>query len=284
MNQKVKVASLSIFSNTFLIVLKIIAGILTGSVSIISEAIHSGMDLIASFVAYFSVRISDKPSDEDHPWGHGKYENISGVIEAILIFVAAIWILYESTLKIIDSQPVESISYGFIVMFISCLVNIFVSRRLYKIAKKTDSVALEADALHLKTDVYTSFGVGVGLLLIWLTGLTWLDPIVAILVAVFILFESYKMFKKSYQPLLDTTLPKKDLKIIKQKIEIFIKIEDYHNLRTRKSGSIKFVDFHITVDKDMTVNDSHNLCDDIEDEIRKVFKNIEISIHIEPKN
>ena len=118
----------------------------------------------------------------------------------------------------------------------------------------------------------------------WITGLTWLDPIIAIIVAIFILIEAFHMFRKSYLPLLDTSLLKNDLKIIKQKIEFLIKMEDYHNLRTRKSGSIKFIDFHITVDEDMKVKDSHKLCDDIEDEIRKSFKDVEISIHIEPKN
>jgi cation diffusion facilitator family transporter len=157
MNAKVKVAQLSIISNTLLIILKLAAGILSGSVSIISEAIHSSMDLIASVIAFFSVKVSDNPPDSRHPYGHGKVENISGVIEALLIFAAAIWIIFEAVKKLFGEKiELDSIALGSLVMIVSAIVNIFVSRRLYKVAHETNSVALEADALHLKTDVFTS--------------------------------------------------------------------------------------------------------------------------------
>lgn len=144
MDKKVKVARLSIYSNTMLILLKLVVGFISGSVSIISEAIHSTMDLLASVIAFFSVKASSKPADEEHPYGHGKYENVSGVIEAVLIFVAAIWIIVEGIKKIIHPQHVESIGIGFIVMFISALVNYMVSKKLYRVAKEEDSIALEA--------------------------------------------------------------------------------------------------------------------------------------------
>jgi cation diffusion facilitator family transporter len=165
MNKKVSIARLSILSNSCLIILKIIVGLLSRSVSIISEAIHSFMDLLASIVAFFSVRISDTPADERHPYGHGKFENISGVVEALLIFVAAFWIIYEAVKKIIEPTKVEQIGFGFAVIIVSAIVKILVSRRLYIVAKEMDSMALEADALHLKTDVYTSFGVAAGLII-----------------------------------------------------------------------------------------------------------------------
>jgi cation diffusion facilitator family transporter len=184
MNKKVKIARLSIASNTFLIVIKLIVGLLSGSVSIISEAIHSSMDLLAAIIAFFAVKISDTPADKEHPYGHGKYENVSGVIEAFLIIIASFWIIIEAVKKIFDHTPIESVGMGFIVMFISAAVNFVVSRKLYKVAKATESIALEADALHLKTDIYTSAGVGVGLLLIWITGATFLDPLVAMLVEI----------------------------------------------------------------------------------------------------
>ena len=158
MNKKVEVATLSIFSNAILIVLKVVVGVLTGSISIISEAIHSSVDMIASFVTFLSVKVSDKPSDDEHPWGNGKYENVSGVIESILILIATLYIIWESILKLIDIPPVQSISYGFIVMFISAIINLFLSKKLYKVARKTESVAIESDALNHKTDVYTSLG------------------------------------------------------------------------------------------------------------------------------
>ena len=161
MNAKVKIARLSIISNTLLIIMKLAAGILSGSVSIISEAIHSSMDLVAAIIAFFSVKVSDNPPDSRHPYGHGKIENISGVIEAILIFIAAIWIIVEAVKKLLGEKiELDSIAIGSAVMIVSAIVNIIVSRRLYKVARETNSVALEADALHLKTDVYTSAGCG----------------------------------------------------------------------------------------------------------------------------
>ena len=203
MKVKIKIARLSIFSNTLLIIMKLVVGFLSGSVSIISEAIHSSMDLIAALIAFFSVSVSDNPPDTRHPYGHGKVENISGVIEALLILLASILIIIEALKKLIGEAPdLESIWIGVVVMSISAAINFYVSSRLYKVARETNSVALEADALHLKTDVYTSVGVAVGLGLIILTGIKWLDPIVAMFVALFIIRESYVLLRKAFSPLL----------------------------------------------------------------------------------
>jgi cation diffusion facilitator family transporter len=282
MNKKVSVARLSIFSNTLLIILKIVAGLLSGSVSIISEAIHSFMDLLASIVAFFSVRISDTPADERHPYGHGKFENISGVVEALLIFVAAFWIIFEAVKKIVHHGEVEKLGFGFAVMLISAVVNFFVSRRLYRVAKETDSVALEADALHLKTDVYTSIGVASGLLLLWLTGFHLVDPIIAILVALLILKESYELFSKAYAPLLDLSLPADDLDRISSIIREHCTAEmSFHNLRSRKAGNYKYIDFHLNLDPDKTVREAHEICDRIEEDIKKAFDYTEVTIHVE---
>src|SRR5665647_23190 len=189
--KKVSIARLSIVSNTLLIIIKLAVGLISGSVSIISEAIHSSMDLVAAIIAFLSVRVSDNPPDSRHPYGHGKIENISGVIEALLIFIASIWIIIEAVKKLFGGKiELESIGLGSLVMLISAIVNIIVSRRLYKVARATNSVALEADALHLKTDVYTSMGVAVGLGLIIITGINWLDPLIAMFVALFIIKEA----------------------------------------------------------------------------------------------
>jgi cation diffusion facilitator family transporter len=282
MNRKVSVARLSILSNSILIVLKILVGLLSGSVSILSEAIHSFMDLLASFVAFFSVRISDTPADERHPYGHGKFENISGVVEALLIFIAAFWIIYEAVHKIIKPTKVEHIGFGFAVMIISAIVNIFVSRRLYRVAKETDSVALEADALHLKTDVYTSFGVAAGLILMWISGIPLVDPIIAIFVALLILKESFELFSKAYAPLLDLALPAADVTRISEIIRNRCTGEmSFHNLRTRKAGNYKYVDFHLNLDPDKTVREAHEICDLIEEDIKKSFDHTEVTIHVE---
>jgi len=280
MNAKIKVARLSILSNSFLILIKLIAGIFSGSVSVISEAIHSGIDLVAALIAYFSVRISDRPADNKHPYGHGKFENVSGVIEAVLIFVAAVWIILEAIKKLIHPHDIEKIHFGLVVMAISAFVNFWVSRKLYKVAKETDSIALEADALHLKTDIYTSLGVAVGLVLIWITGITFLDPIIAILVASLIIKESFVLLKNAYSPIIDTSLsPSEGLlieKVLKEK-----KIQ-FHNLKNRKAGQFRFIDVHLEMDASMTLKEVHEICDEVEDILKSKLKNLDINIHVEP--
>jgi cation diffusion facilitator family transporter len=281
MNKKAKTARLSIISNTLLIIMKFTVGMISGSVSILSEAIHSMMDLVAAVIAFFSVKVSDNPPDERHPYGHGKFENLSGVLEALLILVAAGWIVYEAIRKMSNSEPVESIGLGSVVMFISAGINIIVSRRLYKVAKATDSVALEADALHLKTDVYTSLGVGVGLLLIWITKLHYLDPIIALLVAVLILKEAYELLSRAFAPLLDSSWNKGEVdKLENSLLKMGVK---YHDLKTRRAGSYMFVDFHLEMSPDVHLAEVHKYCDEIEEKLRKELPNLRITIHAEPE-
>jgi cation diffusion facilitator family transporter len=282
MNEKIKTARLSIISNCSLILMKLLAGIFSGSVSIISEAIHSGMDLLASVIAFLSVKMSDTPPDKEHPYGHGKVENISGVIEAVLIFIAAGWIIYEAIHKIVKPVAIENIEVGVAVMAVSGLINFLVSRRLYKVSKETDSIALEADALHLRTDVYTSVGVSIGLLVIWITGWKFLDPIVAISVALLILKESYSLLKTAYSPLLDSSLSKEENDIIGEVITR--KGFSFHNLRSRKSGQYRFADVHLEMPENMVLKDVHTICDEIEGEIRRKINHIEIQIHVEPNH
>jgi cation diffusion facilitator family transporter len=288
MSTKVRYARLSIASNSFLIVMKVIVGALTGSVSIVSEAIHSGVDLLAALIAYISVKISDTPPDEKHPFGHDKVENISGVVEAILIFCASGFIVIEAVKKIIHHEPVTKLGLAFAVMFVSSAVNYFVSKKLYKVAKSEESVALEADALHLKVDVYTSMGVGAGLLLMWLSGLifgktfTLIDPIVAILIALFILREAWEMLCKAFSPLIDESLSSEEIEIIKKTVAKYDHgFIDVHEVRTRRSGKMKHIDFHLTVPYDMTVRDAHNLCDRIEHDIEYRIRNTKVLIHTE---
>ena len=282
MNPKVKVARLSIASNTFLIIMKLIVGILSGSVSIISEAIHSSMDLMAAIIAYFSVKVSDNPPDSKHPYGHGKVENISGVIEALLIFIAAALIIIEAIRKLTGKPfELEIIWIGVLVMLLSAVVNTIVSKRLYKIARETKSIALEADALHLKTDVYTSLGVAVGLGLIAVTGIKWLDPIVAICVALLIIFESYLLLKKAFWPLLDSAWNEDEIKELERRLKQ-MKV-NYHDLRTRVAGNYRFIDMHIVIPEDESVGDAHRYCDMIEEELSKNYDKLSVTTHVEPR-
>jgi cation diffusion facilitator family transporter len=281
MNAKVSIARLSIISNTLLIIMKLAVGLISGSVSILSEAIHSSMDLIAAIIAFFSVRVSDNPPDSRHPYGHGKIENISGVIESLLIFVAAVWIIFEAVKKLLGEKiELDSIALGSIVMFISAVVNVFVSRRLYKVARATNSVALEADALHLKTDVYTSLGVAIGLGLIIITGINWFDPVIAILVALFIIKEAYSLMVKAFTPLLDTAWNNGEIEELERTLN---SLEvSYHDLRTRIAGNYRFVDLHIQIPEDVSVGKAHKYCDKIENELTGMYDNLTVTIHVEP--
>lgn len=283
LDRRVKIALLSILSNTTLIVFKVIAGILSGSVSIISEAIHSGMDLVASLVAFLSVRQSAKPADRDHPFGHGKIENISGIVEGLLIFVAAAMIIFEALKKIREPAEIDKAAIAIAVMLVSSLVNLAVSRKLYKVSQEEDSMALEADALHLKTDVYTSLGVGVGIILMKITGLFILDSIVAMLVALLIIKEAWELTKNAFGYLLDVKLSDEEEaeieKVIKQHNHQF---KDYHKLKTRKSGNMKHIDFHITVDPNLTVLETHEIIGQLKKDMNDKFKNTRVNIHIDP--
>ncbi|PKM76712.1 MAG: cation transporter [Firmicutes bacterium HGW-Firmicutes-15] len=285
MDRKAKVALLSVCSNTALIILKTIAGIMSGSVSILSEAIHSSMDLIASIVAFLSVRMSSQPADEEHPYGHGKIENISGLVEGLLIFVAAFLIIKEAVHKISQPSAIDQAAIAIGVMLISALVNTIVSRILYKVAKEEDSLALEADALHLKTDVYTSLGVGIGILLIKLTGNNVLDPVVAILVALLIIKESWNLCSNAFKPLLDNRLSDQEEEMIREAIRKYNGIIiDFHELRTRKSGNMKYVDFDLIVDKDISVEESHALSTKIVRDLEAILSNVNVSIYVKPGN
>lgn len=279
-NLKTNTARLSVMSNAFLIVMKLTVGILTNSVSILSEAIHSSLDLVAALIAWFSVHVSGNPADERHPYGHGKVENVSGVIEALLIFVASGWIIFEAVKKLLHPEEATVLGLGVLVMAISGIVNTIVSRRLYKVARQTNSVALEADALHLKTDVFTSLGVAIGLTLMWITGFHILDPIIALLVACLIVYESYMLLRKAFSPLLDTALSAEDLTLV----ETILKDMNarYHDLRTREAGHIRFIELHLDVPANETIDTIHQQCDAIEERLKREFDDVSVIIHPEP--
>lgn len=280
-----RIAFLSVMSNSFVVILKIIVGFFTGSVAILSEAIHSLLDLMASLIALFSVRISNRPADKQHPYGHGKVENISGTIETILIFVAGIWIIYECIHKLINPSPVKLPLLGIIVMLIGATINFFVAKIVGKTADATHSVAMKSNAVHLFTDVYTSIGVAISLLLVNLTGWHFLDPIIGIGLAFFIMIEAFKLMKISFPPLLDARLSVEEEKSIVQIIELF-KDEyiEFHDFRTRRSGPEEYIDFHLVVPAHEDIETAHNLCDRIESRIQTLYCKAQVLIHIEPEN
>lgn len=287
-NDKAKktATTISIFSNCTLIVMKIVAGIISGSIGIISEAIHSFSDLLASFIAYFSVIKSAKPADEDHSYGHGKYEDLSGFIEGWLIIFAALYIAYEAVKKIIFHSNAEiSVDLGIYVMALSAIINCFISWYLFHVAKKTNSIAVYADAEHLRTDILSSVGVCLGLVLIKVTGIHLLDPIIALVVATIIFVAGLKICNQAKNNLVDRSLSEKEVEKIEQIVDSFIdgtELITIKSLRTRKSGIKKNIELVIEANKNMTIENSHILCDKIEKRLSDTVGNTEVSIHLEP--
>jgi len=284
---KSRAAAVSIVSNSALIVFKLVVGIMSGSIAIISEALHSGSDLVAAIIAFYSVRKAAVPPDLHHHYGHEKVENLSGVIEALLIIAAAGVIIYEGILKIISGPHIDHIWLGIGVMVVSGVVNLVVSRKvLYPVARRTQSAALEADAAHLLTDVYTSFGVAGGLLLVQLTGWEMLDPIAAIAVAVLIIRTGYQLVVQSTKVLLDQTLPEEELEEIRRCVKDHRGdlIIGYHRLRARQAGNRRHIDLHVTVDESLTVAEAHEIAEHIAADIRDCVPNSDVLVHIEPRS
>lgn len=281
--EKLKVARLSIISNTILTVGKLGVGLTMGSVSVISEAIHSGLDLMAAMIAFLSIRESNKPADEHHRYGHGKFENVAAIIEAFLILVAAGFIIKEAYPKLFGATEVKSLGLGAIVMGISAMVNVFVSGKLMRVANETGSPALAADAWHLRTDVLTSLGVLAGIGAIKLTGLYIIDPLIAIGLTVFIIKAAYDLLKESIGCILDARLPDSDEKVIREVLQSYAECYvDYRNLRTRKAGPQRYMDFNLIVPRGKQIISTHALCDSIENDLCSRLPGVEVVIHVEP--
>ncbi len=275
-----KAAFLSVVSNTALILIKLIISFFTGSISILSEALHSLSDLFASVITFFSVRYSETPPDEKHPYGHGRIENVTASIEALLIIVAAIYIFYEALIRILNPAEVQLPILGIIVMSFSFVVNIFVSSYLYRVSRKTNSLALEGDALHLRADMFSSLAMVVGFILIWLFSWHIIDAIFAFAVAIYMFVEGYILFRKSFNPLMDEAVDKKELQTILTTFEE--NKYKIHDLKTRKSGNTIFADLHLELPADISLKEAHQICDHIESQINKKNQNIHLNIHVEP--
>jgi cation diffusion facilitator family transporter len=278
-----RAAAVSVASNSLLIFLKVTVGLLTGAVSVLAEAIHSALDLVAAVIAFFGLRAAGKPADREHPFGHGKWENVSGSIEAVLIFIAAVWIIYEAVKRIIHGGEVELLGWGMAVMAVSVVANTLVSRHLFKTAKAHDSLALEADAQHLRTDVITSLGVLLGLAAVQLTGLVILDPIIAIGVALIIVKAAWDILLKSFGGIIDTGLPPEEEKIIVETLaEHRGELVGFHQIKTRKAGAQRFVELHLVMPRTNSVEAAHRMCDHLEEDLKRRLPRLEISLHVEP--
>jgi cation diffusion facilitator family transporter len=279
-------AMVSIVSNTCLITLKLFAGAVTGSVAILTEAIHSSVDLIASFIAFFSVRQAEEPADAEHRYGHEKFENVAAAAEGVLILVGAGVIIYASAHALVQGTHLESLGFGIAVVAFASLVNLLVSAWLFRRATQTESPALEADAAHLRTDAYTSLGVLVGLALVHWTGWDWLDPAVALMIAGAIVFTGLKLVMRSWRVLVDEALPDEELAAIREAIAEFghSEVVGYHQLRTRRAGARRYVDLHLQFRAGTTLEAAHAIAHQLQDAIAGRLRGADVLIHLEPED
>jgi cation diffusion facilitator family transporter len=278
-----KFAWLSIFTAVATISLKSIAYLLTGSVGLLSDAIESLVNLAAAVIALMMLRIAEQPPDEEHGYGHSKAEYFASITEGFFIFIAAIAISYSAVDRIIHPKIIEQAFLGLAVSVIASVINYIVSLKLLKVGKKHHSITLEADGHHLMTDVITSVGVIIAVFLVAITGWQILDPIIAILVAINIVFTGFGLMKRSVLGLLDTSISRDELNAVKSVLGKYDKRGvKFHGLRTRQSAQRRFVDFHVLVPGSWTVKKGHDLLEKIEKEIRGLIEKVTISTHLEP--
>lgn len=284
-----RAALASVVSNSLLTASKLVVGYLTGSISVISEGVHSGNDLVAALLAFFSVRKANEPADVRHGYGHGKFEALSGLVEAVLIVLAALAILYSAA-KALVSGSFEKIEHGpaLAVMAISMTLNILVSRHLYRVARRHDSIALQADAAHLSTDVWTSAGVlaGLGIMsALHFMGIDahWIDPALAFFVGALVTAQGWAIARQAVDQLLDASLPAAEVERIGAIIrDHYGRYVSFHRLRSRRSGHQRHIDLHLVMCQHVTVAEAHEFTDHLEAEIEEMFPGSEIMIHVEP--
>ena len=265
-----------------LIILKVIVSIISRSISISAQATDSFLDLFSIGITVIAVRMSVAPADEEHPFGHGKMEGVSALIQAFLVLGAGAFIIYSAVQRIIYRTVIEP-DAGMVVMIISIIASFFLSRHLRRVAKATDSTAIEASARNISADVYSAAGVLLGLLAVRLTNLQILDPIIALIMVVFVLKAGYEVVIRAFRELTDYTLPKEEQEILNNCIrEHFTQLVDFHAVRSRRAGSERFVDLHLVMPRHVSVEDAHNMCDHLEQDIKAKLPNANVVIHVEP--
>jgi cation diffusion facilitator family transporter len=289
MHEKRSAALSSVIAAVGLTGFKLIVGLSTGSLGILAEAAHSGLDLMAALMTFLAVRISGRPADRNHLYGHGKVENLSALFETLLLLITCFWIIYEATDRLLFHTADLKVNYwSFTVMITSIVVDISRSRILYRAARKYNSQALEADALHFSTDIWSSGVVILGLFLVklseWVPSLTFLrqaDSVAAIMVGLIVVYISIKLGIRTIQALLDVAPSGIEEKIISA-VEVLPGITDCHNVRVRYSGPQLFVDIHVLIDGSLTLIEAHDLTEEIERVIQKLIPNADVTVHPEP--
>lgn len=291
--EKKKVALVSVFAAIFITIFKFIIGIITGSLGILSEALHSGLDLVAAVITFFAVKFSGKPSDEDHHYGHGKIENFSALIETGLLLATCIWIIYEAVHRIASGKGLvltnSELTFGLIVVITSIIIDYWRSRKLFKAARKYKSQALEADAVHFSTDIWSSVVVLIGLICVKIYEWTELpiffyaDSVAALIVAIIVVYVCWNLSKKAIHTLLDKA-PEQETNEIKQIIINFPGVITYHDLRVRNSGSHLLVELTIHVSETLSLIEAHNISDSLEKRFLEYDSEMMVNVHVEPNH
>ena len=280
--EKHNVALVSVFAAIFLTVSKAIVGLMTGSLGILSEALHSGLDLIAAAITYVSVHISDQPADKQHPFGHGKVENVSALIETILLLITCAWIVYEATHRLVTGNTEIEVSiWAYIVVISSIVIDTGRSKALFRVAKKYNSQALEADALHFSTDIWSSTVVLLGLICAQF-GYFFADSVAALVVAFIVVLVSFRLGKQAVDVLLDRA-PEETVRQVETILAEFPEITGFHNLKIRTAGADTFVKVNIHLEPNLSLHDVHRICDRIEKNIASRVPRCETYLHAEPQ-
>ncbi|WP_035055541.1 cation diffusion facilitator family transporter [Desulfuromonas sp. TF] len=280
---KIRAARVSIAAATGLALLKMLTGLMTGSMAVLASAVDSLLDILMSGVNYLAIRQAEQPADESHPFGHGKFETVATFVQALFIALSGSWIIFESVRRLIRGVHLSSPGGGVIVLLFSTAASWLLGRYLRRIARQTDSPALKADSLHFSMDVYTNLALVAGLTVVSFFEIPWLDPILSILVALYILTEALRLVRHSLGEVLDEKLPEQ----INQEVARLIEAHhgnmlDFHKLRTRRAGSQKIMDFHLTVCKHLSVEEAHAIADHLEKRIKEEIRGSDVTIHIEP--
>ena len=281
-HEKNRVALISVIAAIFLTLLKIVVGVMTGSLGILSEALHSGLDLIAAVITWVSVRISDKPADKQHQYGHGKVENVSALMETILLLIACIWIVYEATRRLATGETEIEVSvWAYVVVVTSIIVDVTRSRALSRVAKKYNSQALEADALHFSTDIWSSVVVLLGLVCAQF-GFFVADSVAALIVALIVVGVSCRLGKRAIDALIDRA-PEETVRQVESMLAEFPEIKKFHSLRIRTAGADTFIKVNIHLDPKLSLHEVHRICDRIEKTIAARIPRSETFLHAEPQ-
>ncbi|MBN1140619.1 MAG: cation transporter [Deltaproteobacteria bacterium] len=282
-NPKIRAALISLVTAFFLCVTKLLTGFLTGSLAVLSSGIDSLLDIVMSGINFVAIQRAEEPPDKEHPFGHGKFETVATILQATIISASGLWIIYESYRRLMAGGRLVRLEGGIGVLSIGALVSWVIARYLKRVATATDSAALKADSIHFSMDVYTNAALVIGLAAISYYQITWLDSVLSMLVGLYIIYEAFFLLRHGLRDVVDAELPEQ----LRQEIIHLIEesegqIIEFHNLRTRRAGSQKIMDFHLVVCRKLSLEEAHGIADALEKRIESAIKGADVTIHLEP--